>query len=297
MRRPIALALALLMVGLIAAPAQAATVHRVFYSSVGTNGASGRTTITAYTEGTGQVAYTLKSLRRSATYRVEIRRGRCNSLGTVVNRLPNIRTTSTGVYTKTLNISTYYMFPIWKANWSNRLAIRFISCSSIRCGNLNFVSATRVRGPAQGVLSTRIDLPIVRGPSGYPYCKVAMFMGALNQPAEPATGATFIFAHARTGMFLPLLQQWQKNKGVNLIGKLAYVWTSNSKLHTYRIYAVKRTNDVQAAVGGAPDRLRLKTSKGPNYTYPKLVVKAQRISTVPSTYNAAHPTARPVKCG
>ncbi len=297
MRRPIALVLALLMVGIIAAPAQAATVNRVFYSSVGTNGASGRAAITAFTDGTGRVTYTLKGMRKSATYRVEIRRGRCSNLGTVINRLTSVTTSSTGTFASTRNLSTSKMFPIWKANWSNRLAIRFVSGSSIRCGNLNFVVATRVRMPTQGVLTTRIDLPIVRGPSGYPYCKVAMYMSALSQPTEPSRGATFIFAHARTGMFLPLLKQWQKNRGVDMIGKLVYVWTSNSRMHTYRIIAVKRTSDVQAAVGEMADRLWLQTSTGPNFTYPKLVVKAQRISTVPSTYDAAHPTARPVKCG
>ena len=150
--------------------------------------------------------------------------------------------------------------------------------------------------PTQGVLSARILLPIVRGPSGYPYCNVAMYMGALNQPAEPAPGATFIFAHARTGMFLPLLKEWQQNKGIDMIGKLVYVWTSNSRLHTYRITAVKQTNDVQAAVGEVADRLWLQTSTGPNFTYPKLVVKAVRISTAPSSYEAAHPTAKPVSC-
>lgn len=297
MRRPIALVLALLMVGLVAAPAQAATVHRVFYAGMGTNGANGRAAITAFTDGTGQVDYNLRSLRASSTYRVEVRRGRCNNLGTVVNRLPNITTSSTGRVIKSLRISTNYMFPIWKANWSNRLAIRIVSGSSIRCGNLNFVVATRVRMPTQGVLNAAINLAIVRSPSGYPYCNVAMYMGALNQPAEPAPGATFIFAHARTGMFLPLLKQWQKNRGVNLIGKLVYVYTSNSQMHTYRIIAVKQTNDVQSAVGEVPDRLWLQTSTGPNYTYPKLVVKAERVSTDPSTYDAAHPTARPVKCG
>ncbi len=297
MRSPIAIALALLLVAALAAPAEAATVHRVFSAGVGTNAANGRANITAYTDGTGRVTYSLKGLKKGWTYRVEVRRGRCSSLGTVVNRLPSVKVSSTGTVVTSRGLSTNTMFPIWKANWSNRLAIRFVSGSSIRCGNLNFVAATRVRVPAQGVLNTTIDLPVVRGPSGYPYCNVAMFMGALNQPAEPATGATFIFAHARTGMFLPLLKQWQKNKGVNLIGKLAYMWTANNMVHTYRIDAVKQTNDVQAAVGEAPDRLWLQTSTGPNFRYPKLVVKAQRISSAPSTYPAAHPTPRIVKCG
>lgn len=298
MRRPIALALAVLMLGAFAVPAQAAgTPHRVFYSSVGTNGANGRANITAYTNGTGSVYYGLKGLKKGWTYRVEVRRGRCNNLGSVITRLSSVKASASGTAYLSRSLSTNSMFPIWEANWSNRLAIRFVSGSSIRCGNLNFVSATRVRVPSQGVLNTSIDLPVVRSPNGYPYCNVAMFMGALNQPTEPALGATFIFAHARTGMFLPLLKQWQKNKGINLIGKLAYVWTSNNKVHVYQIYAVRQTNDVQSAVGEIADRLWLQTSTGPNYTYPKLVVKAKRIESRSVTYESAHPTPRIVKCG
>jgi hypothetical protein len=296
-RRPIAIILALLMVGLLAAPAQAATVHRVFSASVGTNGANGRAAITAYTDGTGSVSYGLKGLKAGWTYRVEVRKGRCNNLGTVITRLSSVKASSTGGASLSRSLGTNTMFPIWKANWSNRLAIRFVSGSSIRCGNLNFVSATRVRVPAQGVLNTTIDMAVVRGPNGYPYCNVAMYMGALNQPTEPAPGATFIFAHARSGMFLPLLKQWQKNKGVDLIGKLAYVWTSNNKVHVYEIYLAKQTNDVQPAVGEVADRLWLQTSTGPNYTYPKLVIKAKRIETRSVSYESAHPKARPVSCG
>jgi hypothetical protein len=284
------------MLGLFAAPAQAATVHRTFGASVGTNGANGQVAIRAHTDGTGQVVYGLKGLRKGWTYRVEVRRGRCSNIGRSIVRLPNVKASSTGTVALTRGMSTSKMFPIWQANWSNRLAIRFVSGTSIRCGNLNFVAATRVRVPAQGILSANVDLPVVRGGSGYPACNVAMYMGALNQPAEPATGATFIYAHARKGMFLPLLKQWQKNKGVNLIGKLAYVWTSNSKMHTYRIYAVRQTNAIQAAVGEPADRLWLQTSTGPNYTYPKLVIKGTRIATADATYAQAHPAARPVSC-
>lgn len=297
MRRPIALALALLMVGVIAAPVEAATTHRVFNASVGTNGSSGKASIAAFTDGTGKVTYAMKSLRKGATYRVEVRRGRCSNLGSVITRLSSVKASSSGTVALSRSLATSKMFPIWQANWSNRLVIRFVSGTSIRCGNLNFTRATRVKMPTQGVLNAKIDLPVVRAPSGYPYCKVAMYMSALNQPTEPASGAAFIFAHARTGMFLPLLKQYQKNKGINLIGKLVYVWTTNNKMHTYKIYSVKQTNAVQAAVGETPDRLWLQTSTGPNFTYPKLVVKAQRISTVPSTYDAAHPTPHSVRCG
>ncbi|HYO42152.1 MAG TPA: hypothetical protein VES19_03040 [Candidatus Limnocylindrales bacterium] len=296
MRRPTALILALLMVGVIATPAEAATAHRVFTSSVGTNGSSGRASITANTDGTGRVAYGLKGLKKGLTYRVEVRKGRCNNLGTVVTRLSGVKASAAGTVYTSRALSTSKMFPIWKANWTNRLAIRFVSGSSIRCGNLNFVTATRVRVPAQGVLNTDINLPIVRGPSGYPYCNVAMSMGALNQPTEP--GVTFIFAHARKGMFLPLLNQWRyHNKGAKLIGMSVYVYTSNNRVHRYVIDRVRSSKTMDGVFGVQAERLWLQTSTGPNYTYPKLFIEGSRVSTSSTTYSAAHPRARIVKCG
>ena len=90
--------------------------------------------------------------------------------------------------------------------------------------------------------------PVVRSPNGYPYCNVAMYMRALNQPQEP--GVTFIFAHARNGMFLPLLNPSKINNGAAMIGKKVCVWTSNSRLHTYKITQVRRhVKSVQSAVG------------------------------------------------
>jgi hypothetical protein len=300
MRRSLALLIALLLATLVAVPAEAATVHRTFVASVGTSGSSGSARIAAYTDGNGLVTYALKRLRANWTYRVEIRNGRCSSLGSIVNRLPAVKASASGTVNLAKNISTQYMFPIWKANWSHRLAIRFVNGTSVRCGNLNFTSATRVYIQRQGILNATVNLPIVRGPNAYPYCNVAMFQPALNQPTEPAVGATFIYAHARKGMFLPLLAAWnayKAGKGPSLIGMKVWVWTSNSKRHTYQVYSVRQSNDVQSAVGEIADRLWLQTSTGPNYTYPKLVIKAKRIATDVSSYDAAHPTPHIVHCG
>jgi uncharacterized protein (DUF1697 family) len=104
-------------------------------------------------------------------------------------------------------------------------------------------------------------------------------------------------AHARTGMFLPLLKQWQLNKGVNMIGKKVYVYTSNNRMSTYQIYAVKGMTSVQSAVSVTAEELWLQTSTGPHGTALKLVVKAHRLSTVTTTYAAAHPTPHIVHCG
>ena len=186
------------------------------------------------------------------------------------------------------------MNAIWQANWKNRLAIRLVSGSSIRCGNLNFTVATRVKVPKQDVMTRGIDLAVVRSPNGYPYCNVAMYMGALNQPTEP--GVSFIYAHARTGMFLPLLNEWLQNKGVQLIGKKVYVWTSNNMRHTYVIEKVWKSKTMDG-VFKTNEKLWLQTSTGPNFTYPKLFLQARRVSSVSSTAAAAHPTPRIVHCG
>ena len=290
MRRLTALLAALLLVAMMAVPAQAATVHRVFTAAMGTAGGYGTAKITVYTDGSGRVDYALKSLKKGASYRVEVFRKSCGNLGSVVTRIPNITVSSTGTVRSGRTLSQTQMNAIWSANWYSPLALRIVAGTSIKCGNLAFTHATKITLP---YLS--INLPVVRAPDGYPYCNVAMYMGTLNQPTEP--GVTFIMAHARTGMFLPLLTQWQKNKGANLIGKNVNVYTSNSKVSTYRITWVGTMLSVQSAVSATAEQLWLQTSTGPHGTAAKLVVKAHRISTTNTTYSASHPTPHIVHCG
>jgi hypothetical protein len=294
-RRLLALLSALLLATVVAAPAEAATVHRVFGAGMGTNAANGTIRITAYTDGNGRIDYAVKGLRKNASYRVEVRKGRCANLGTVVARPSGFTTNRYGAYTATRGLAFNTMQNIWEANWYNRLAIRIVSGSSIRCGNLNFTSATRVRIPSQGIFASTMDLAVVRGPSGYPYCNVAMYSGALNQPTEP--GVTFIYAHARKGMFLPLLNQWNKNRGADMIGMSVYVYTSNSRVHRYVIDKVRVSKTMDGVFAVNSERLWLQTSTGPNFTYPKLFLEGKRVSTAVTTYAASHPTARIVKCG
>ena len=140
-----------------------------------------------------------------------------------------------------------------------------------------------------------IDLAVIRGPSGYPPCNVAMYMPELAQPREP--GVTMVYAHARTGMFLPLLTRSKTNNGASLLGMQVKVYTSDRRLSTYRIIEVRRhVRSIQSALTVTGERLWLYTSEGPNSTYPKLVVVAKRISTTTTTDAASHPRARPVSC-
>ena len=135
----------------------------------------------------------------------------------------------------------------------------------------------------------------MKGPSGYPYCNVAMYMRSLYQPTEP--GVSFIYAHARTGMFLPLLKASKKNNGAAMIGKLVYVYTSDSHRHTYKITKVRRhVRDISSALKITDEKLWLQTSEGPNHTYPKLIIVAERVSSSSVSYAAAHPKAHPKRC-
>src|SRR5207245_11033300 len=150
------------------------------------------------------------------------------------------------------------MTAIWSATGSGGAIALWIGSGSLaRCGNLGFPVVTRVV-----ISALRTDLPVVRQSSGFPYCNVAMYMTALSQPGEP--GVTMLYAHARTGMFLPLLLRSQINGGQAMIGKYIRVYTSNSRVYTYRVTAVRRhLTSVQSAFSTWTPQLWLPTSEGP----------------------------------
>ena len=165
--------------------------------------------------------------------------------------------------------------------------------------------ATRVVVPA-----LKIDLPVVpppNDPNAFPYCNVAEYIPSLGQPGSPVvgpdgtvvTGTTYLFAHARVGMFLPLLLQSRINAGSAMVGMLVQVYTSDDQLFLYEIKKVLRH---QSELYNKPEEgLVLQTSEGPKkglpgYTGLVLVVVAQPLSSGPADHAAAHPTPRPVSC-
>jgi hypothetical protein len=286
------LACLIALVVLLTLSAEAAfglTVQRTWRASVGTSGANGSAILRAYSDGTGSLALSLKKLLALRTYTLEIRAGTCSSLGSVLARpYPAAASSAGNIYT-TRRIFSAAMSSIWFVARTRSIAFRIVSGNSVRCGNWTFQKATRIRLPSLG-----IDLPIIRG-SGYPKCNVASYLPALWQPREP--GVTFIYAHARTGRFLPLLTRSKINNGASLIGMTVRVYTTNSKVVTYKIDKVRRhVTTAQNAAGVKTERLWLQTSEGPNYTYPKLIVEAHRVSTGSTTYSISHPRAHPVSC-
>jgi len=154
---------------------------------------------------------------------------------------------------------------------------------------------TRVVVPA-----LRIDLPVVRPPNDphhFPYCDVAEYVSTLSQPGSP--GTTYLYAHARDGMFLPLLLRSRVDNGTAMLGMLVQVYTSDDRLFLYEITSVLRH---QAELYNEPEeQLVLQTSEGPGkglpgYTGLVLIVVAEPLSSGPATHAAANPTPRPVAC-
>jgi hypothetical protein len=154
--------------------------------------------------------------------------------------------------------------------------------------------ATRVAIPA-----LRVDMPVVRpprDPNAYPWCNVAMFLRQLSQPGQGR--ATYLYAHAREGMFLPILDGSRRNDGRAMIGMLVQVWTSDDLLFVYEITEVRRhQTDLRDAQFASSEQLWLQTSEGPRGTVPKTQVVALPLaSPVPADRRDAHPRARPVDC-
>jgi hypothetical protein len=151
--------------------------------------------------------------------------------------------------------------------------------------------------------SLGIDLPVTAQPDAdYPACNVAMY---LQDPrlGQPGGGrAVYIYAHARTGMFLPLLTASRRDNGAGLLGDAVSVYTSDDQRYLYSIVRVITSvpsddHFLDAPLAATGETLWLQTSTGPDATYPKLQIVAEPILVVAADHAAAHPKPRPVACG
>jgi len=149
--------------------------------------------------------------------------------------------------------------------------------------------ASRVVVPA-----LRIDLPVVKPPNDpdhFPYCDVAEYLPQLSQPGFP--GTTYLYAHAREGMFLPLL----RTADAKMLGMLVQVYTSDNLVFLYEITRVLRNQaSLDIAFEATEEQLMLQTSEGPRGTIGKTIVIARPLSVGPADPKAANPTAKPVAC-
>src|SRR4029077_14420242 len=91
--------------------------------------------------------------------------------------------------------------------------------------------ATRVR-----IAALKVELPVIKPPPGYPVCNVAMYFGDMSTPG--AGRSVYLYAHARVGMFLPLLNASLVQNGKKMIGMIVEGWTSDDQCFLYEITEV-----------------------------------------------------------
>jgi hypothetical protein len=280
---------AAILATLVAPGASAVSVRRNWTAHLGGNGVNGSATLTSYWAGNGAITYKLVGLQPSTVYRVVAYRGSC-AKPSVITRLPGAATNAAGALAKTSAVSTRIMNSIWRYGRTTPFSIKIGTGALARCGVMQFAVATRIAIPGLG-----IDLPIVRPGDGYPWCNVAMYIKELSQPRE--AGVTLIYAHARKGMFLPLLERSRINNGASLIGATIKVWTSNDLVSTYRVTRVRRhVTSLDGVFSIGPEQLWVQTSEGPRGTIAKLIVVAKRVRYAAADHEAAHPTPHPVAC-
>jgi hypothetical protein len=159
--------------------------------------------------------------------------------------------------------------------------------------------ATRVVVPA-----LNIDLPVVKGNGGYPLCNVAMYLhsmsGGKDQFGQPGEGrATYLYAHARDGMFGPIYElAIQQRNAKKMLGMVVQVYTSDFKLYLYEIkeYRLHVTN-LDGPLSATKEELWLQTSEGPKGTPGKTQLRAFLIDVSNADPQDAVPKANPVACG
>jgi hypothetical protein len=272
----------------LAAPVSAASPKRVWHASL--NSSRGAATLTLYPSYAGSAEISVQGLNPNTTYQAIIYKGTCASPTTLV-KLSNLRTDESGEARRVTSVNQSAGYAVWATARNGNVAVRVASGTSRHCGVLSFATATRVQISKYG-----IDLPIVYQPPGvYPYCNVAMYSSALSQPGE--AGPTFIYAHARAGMFLPLLTASKSNNGAAMVGTTVRVWTSDSKVYTYTLTRVLRHQYSIPAYDPNAEVLWLQTSEGPHGTKNKLFILGRRISVEDASYGESHPSPRIVRCG
>ena len=152
---------------------------------------------------------------------------------------------------------------------------------------------TRVRVAALG-----IDLPVLAPKvyaNDFPLCNVAEFIPNVSRPGF--AGTTFIYAHARLGMFLPILERSRVDGGASLIGLRVEVWTSDDRRFDYEVRRVLRhVTTLETTLGATQEQLVLQTSEGPHGTPGKTMLVAEPVGNEPAAHDESHPTPHPVAC-
>lgn len=160
--------------------------------------------------------------------------------------------------------------------------------------------ATRVR-----IKALDIDLPVIEHRTKKVPCDVALY-NEVEQLARPGQGrATYLYAHARTGMFLPLLERSKVNNGKRMIGTVIELWTDDDLRMLFEITEVLRHVPVEGGfdrpLAAKKEELWLQTSEGPGVPdgqprNPLLQIVAKPLFVGPADHGEANPKAKPRAC-
>jgi hypothetical protein len=160
-------------------------------------------------------------------------------------------------------------------------------------------TATRVVVPAMD-----IDLPVIAGNDGYPYCNVAMYLSTSKKAdkdvfGQPGEGrATYLYSHARDGMFGPIYNNAIRDRTPNkMLGMVIQVYTNWNRLHLYEVRSVRlHITDLENAMTRPKEEIWLQTSEGPKGTPGKTQVIGRFLSVEDSTKKESQPKPKPVRC-
>jgi hypothetical protein len=161
-------------------------------------------------------------------------------------------------------------------------------------------TATRVVVPALG-----IDLPVISGNDGYPYCNVAMYLTSAKKASEDVFGqpgegrATYLYAHARDGMFGPIYQLAIQDHTPNkMLGMVIQVFTNWNRVYLYEVRSVRlHITSLDNALSRGKEEIWLQTSEGPKGTPGKTQVIGRFLSVADATKKEAQPKPKPLRCG
>jgi hypothetical protein len=153
------------------------------------------------------------------------------------------------------------------------------------------------------IAALRIDLPVVTLPvNSVHYCNVAMWWPYPRFVQPGNAGSVYLLAHARAGMFLPLLEASLVSGGRSLLGAKVQLYTSADWVFTYTVSQVRRhisssgTTRLSAPLAAADPELWLQTSEGATTASPLLQVVAKLMIALPADHVASHPSPRPIIC-
>ncbi|HEX5828409.1 MAG TPA: hypothetical protein VFY23_12870 [Candidatus Limnocylindrales bacterium] len=160
-------------------------------------------------------------------------------------------------------------------------------------------TATRVVVPALD-----IDLPVIPGNDGYPYCNVAMYLTSSRKASEDVFGqpgegrATYIYSHARDGMFGPIYELAIRDRTPNkMLGMVIQVYTSWNRVYLYEVRSVRlHITSLDKAMSRSKEEVWLQTSEGPKGTRGKTQVIGRFLSVEDATKKESRPKAKPVRC-